>query len=128
LDWGATAPRKQAPEEIVMGFMSRKSTTAKRDESDAARGGWYADPYGTAARRWYDQVTGWSKRVQGEGEAPDKTGLERMDEAAITAPESTRPVDEDGEPAPLSRPVDRKYMANARPSSAAAHGAEHGEE
>jgi hypothetical protein len=118
----------KAREEIVMGFLSRKNNTAKHDESGTARGGWYADPYGKAARRWYDQVTGWSKRVQGEGQAPDKTGLERMDEAAITAPESTRPVDAEGEPAPLSRPVDRKYMANARPSSATARGAEHGDE
>ena len=107
-----------------MGFMSRKKNTAEHDESVATRGGWYADPYGTAARRWYDQVTGWSKRVQGEGQAPDKTGLERMDEAAITPSGSTRPVDQDGEPAPLSRPVDEKYMANARPSSTTAPGAE----
>ena len=57
----------------------------ERDESSGRRGGWYADPFGTAARRWYDQVSGWTDRVQGPGEAPDKTGLARMDDAAVAA-------------------------------------------
>jgi hypothetical protein len=78
-------------------------------------GGWYADPYGVGARRWYDDVSGWSKRVEGAGQAPDRTGLARMDEAAVATDESTRPVDADGRPAPLSRAVDAKYLANARP-------------
>lgn len=78
-------------------------------------GGWYADPYGAAARRWYDNISGWSDRVEGAGQAPDKTGLARTDEAAIASGDSTRPVDADGNSAPLSRPVDPKYMADARP-------------
>ena len=77
-------------------------------------GGWYPDPYGTAARRWYDNVSGWSDRVEGAGQAPDKTGISRTDEAAGAADDSTRLVDEDGKPVPLSRPADPQYMANAR--------------
>ena len=84
-------------------------------ESPQHSGGWYADPYGAAARRWYDN--GWSERVQGAGQAPDKTGLARIDEAAVGPGASTRPVDADGRPTPLSRPVDPKYLANARPVS-----------
>jgi hypothetical protein len=38
-----------------------------------------------------------------------------MDEAAISDAGSVRPVDADGKLLPLSRPVDRKYMADARP-------------
>ena len=30
-------------------------------------GGWYADPFGAAARRWFDNVSGWSNRVQEPG-------------------------------------------------------------
>jgi hypothetical protein len=84
-------------------------------ESRERCGGWYADPYGIGARRWYDNVSGWSERVEGAGQAPDKTGLARMDEAAVTPDGSTRPVDADGTPLPLSREVDPKYMADARP-------------
>jgi hypothetical protein len=84
-------------------------------ESTQASGGWYADPFGDAARRWYDHVSGWSERVEGPGQAPDKTGLARMDEAAIARKDAARAVDADGKPAPLSRPVDPKYMADARP-------------
>ncbi len=91
-----------------------------RGEVDESRqladsGGWFADPFGSAARRWYDNVSGWSERVEGEGQAPDKTGLARMDDAAIAREDAIRPLDADGKPAPLSRPVDPKYMANARP-------------
>jgi hypothetical protein len=103
-----------ARKEIVMGFLSRKKKVGERHESPEDRGGWYADPFGTAARRWYDQVNGWTDRVQGSGEAPDKTGLARMDEAAVAGADAARSLDSDGEPTPLSRPVDPKYMANAR--------------
>ncbi len=78
-------------------------------------GGWYPDPFGAASRRWYDNVSGWSERVEGDGLPPDRTGVVRMDEAAIATQNSTRPVDANGKPLPLSRPVDRKYMADARP-------------
>lgn len=78
-------------------------------------GGWYPDPYGTAARRWFDNVSGWSERVQRAGQAPDKTGLVRIDEAAVAPDDSTRHVGEDGKPVRLSRPVDPEYLANARP-------------
>jgi len=84
-------------------------------ESREHSGGWYADPYGVGARRWYDNISGWSERVEGTGQAPDRTGLARTDEAAVTPKDSTRPVDADGTPVPLSRPVDREYMADARP-------------
>jgi hypothetical protein len=96
-----------------MGFSLRKDKVAERGETPGGRGGWYADPFGTAARRWYDQISGWTDRVQEPGEAPDKTGLARMDEAAVAAADATRSLDSDGEPMPLSRPVDPKYMANA---------------
>jgi hypothetical protein len=86
-----------------------------KTESRERCGGWYADPYGVGARRWYDNISGWSERVEGTGEAPDRTGLARMDEAAVTPDGSTRPVDEHGTPLPLSRVVDPKYMADARP-------------
>jgi hypothetical protein len=84
-------------------------------ESAGQPGGWYADPYGAGARRWFDQVNGWSDRVEGAGQPPDQTGLARMDEAAVTPDDSPRPVDADGTPVPLSRSVDPKYMADARP-------------
>jgi hypothetical protein len=86
-----------------------------KTESREHSGGWYADPYGAGARRWYDNISGWSDRVQGAGQAPDRTGLARMDEAAVTPDGSRRPVDEHGTPLPLSRAVDPKDMANARP-------------
>jgi hypothetical protein len=77
-------------------------------------GGWYADPYGVGARRWYDNRSGWSDRVEGTGQAPDKTGLARTDEAAVASGDSARSMDADGNPAPLSRPVDPRYMPDAR--------------
>jgi hypothetical protein len=89
--------------------------TVHEAQSAEHPGGWYADPYGVGARRWYDNAGGWSKRVEGAGQAPDKTGLMRMDEAAVATDDATRPVDADGTPTPLSRPVDPKYLANARP-------------
>ena len=100
--------------EMVMAFTFRRDKVRKA-ESREHSGGWYADPYGAGARRWYDSVSGWSDRVEGVGQAPDKTGLERMDGAAVTPGGSARPVDEHGTPLPLSRTVDPKYMADARP-------------
>jgi hypothetical protein len=78
-------------------------------------GRWYPDPYGTAARRWYDNISGWSEHVEKPGHAPDKTGLARIDEAAVSLHDSTQRRDADGKHVPLSRPVDPQYMANARP-------------
>jgi hypothetical protein len=92
-----------------------RTNKVQEAESPAHSGGWYADPYGDGARRWYDNISGWSQRVEGAGQAPDQTGLARTDEAAVTPEGSTRPVDEHGTPLPLSRPVDPKYMADARP-------------
>jgi hypothetical protein len=86
-----------------------------KTESREHSGDWYPDPYGAGARRWYDNLSGWSERVEGVGQAPDRTGMPRTDEAAVTPEGSTRPVDEDGTPLPLSRKVDPKYMADARP-------------
>ncbi len=98
---------------MAFGF---RSANARDPESREHSGGWYADPYGTAARRWYDNVSGWSSdRVQGDGQAPDKTGIERMDEAAVAGDDASRPLDDSGKPLPLSRPVDPKYMTDARP-------------
>jgi hypothetical protein len=67
-----------------MAFRFRKAlvTTA---ELRKPSGGWFADPYGTAARRWYDSTRGWTDRVQGEGVEPDKTGMARIDEASVNA-------------------------------------------
>jgi hypothetical protein len=97
---------------MTVGFRSGK---VRRAEPGELSGGWYADPYGAAARRWYDKRSGWSDRVQGAGQTPDKTGLVRMDEAAVAPSHALRPLDGAGKPAPLSRPVDPKYMADARP-------------
>jgi hypothetical protein len=64
-------------------FKSRKAKVAEAEEEERDRpGGWYSDPYGAAARRWYDNVRGWTDRVQGAGEEPDKTAS-RMN--ALTA-------------------------------------------
>ena len=97
---------------MAFAFRKGKPQEAKPREHS---GGWFPDPYGIAARRWYDVTTGWSERVDGAGQVPDKTGLARMDEAAVAPDDWSRPVDADGKLAPLSRPVDPKYMANARP-------------
>lgn len=67
-------------EGAAMAFRFRKRTEATT-APDKPSGGWYADPYGTAARRWYDDRDGWTDRVQGEGLEPDKTGVARVDEA-----------------------------------------------
>jgi hypothetical protein len=97
---------------MTVGFRSRKVRGAEPPEHS---GGWYADPYGAAARRWYDKSSGWSDRVHGAGQTPDKTGLVRMDEAAVAPRHAPRLLDGAGKPLPLSRPVDPKYLADARP-------------
>ncbi len=95
-------------------FFGSRSGRIREAQSREDSGGWYGDPYGTAARRWYDSKSGWSDRVQDEGQTPDKTGLVRMDEAAVAPDNSPRLLDADGNPLPLSRPVDPRYMADAR--------------
>jgi hypothetical protein len=70
-----------------MAFRFRKAPVIA-DASSRPSGGWYADPYGAASRRWYDNVKGWTDRVQGAGLEPDKTGVARVD-AATDASEST---------------------------------------
>jgi hypothetical protein len=100
--------------EIEMAFWSTKDKAVEAEEGERS-GGWYADPFGKSARRWYDDRSGWSDRVEGEGETPDKTGLARLDEAAVAPEHADRSVDADGKLEPLSRPVDAKYMADARP-------------
>ncbi|MDQ6607779.1 MAG: hypothetical protein M3Z06_14685 [Actinomycetota bacterium] len=64
-----------------MAFWSRTDKVAK-PEHDESAGGWYSDPYGHAARRWYDNVRGWSDRIEGKGQKPEKTGVQRLDDAA----------------------------------------------
>lgn len=96
-----------------MAFSFRKGKVHEAESREHC-GGWYPDPYGAAARRWFDNVSGWSERVEGAGQAPDKTGLSRLDEAAVVPNDSTRGVDMDGKAALLSRPIDPQYMANAR--------------
>ena len=97
-----------------MAFRSKKAAVTVRPR-DEQSGAWYADPFGTAARRWYDEVSGWSDHVEEAGHSPDKTGLARIDEAATAIEGATRPVDASGKPLPLSRAVDPKYMATGRP-------------
>jgi hypothetical protein len=97
-----------------MAFRFRGGKVREADLPEPS-GGWYADPYGTAARRWYDSINGWSDRVQDPGQPPDKTGLARMDEAAVAPDHSPRPLNADGKPVPLSRDVDPEDLADARP-------------
>src|ERR1700752_857219 len=99
---------------LAMTLTFRRGKVYEAAESPEHSGGWYPDPYGTAARRWYDDMSGWSERVEGPEHAPDKTVLGRMDEAAVSVHDSIRRMDTDGKPVPLSRPVDPQYMANAR--------------
>ena len=63
-----------------MAFKFRQATETTADPGRPS-GGWYADPYGVAARRWYEDTDGWTDRVQGAGLEPDKTGVARVDEA-----------------------------------------------
>jgi hypothetical protein len=62
-----------------MAFRFRR-VVLKKAEPPQPSGGWYADPFGSAARRWYDDRQGWRDRVQGPSLEPDKTGLARIDE------------------------------------------------
>ena len=96
---------------MALTFRKGKARQAKSQEHPGA---WYADPYGIGARRWYDSHNGWSDRVEGTGHLPDKTGMARLDEAAMAPVHSPRDVDTDGKPIPLSRPVDSQYLATAR--------------
>lgn len=99
-----------------MAFRFRSGKVREAEAREEPPGDWYADPYGTAARRWYDPIHGWSAdRVQGAGQVPDKTGLARMDEAAVAADHPPRLHDADGNLVPLSRHVESKDLANARP-------------
>jgi len=95
-----------------MAFTFRKHKAEEKQPVEQA-GDWYADPYGHAARRWFDVARGWTDRVQGAGEEPDKIGLPRMDKAAATRDDSTDDADADGKPAPLSRPVDPEVLGRA---------------
>jgi hypothetical protein len=94
-----------------MAFLFLTDKVDEKEESAGAAGDWYADPYGDGARRWFDPARGWSDRVEGEGEEPDKTGLARMDEAADDS--TGDHVDDDGKPARLSRPVDPGMLGKA---------------
>ena len=96
---------------MALTFRKGKAHGVKSPEHS---GSWYADPYGIGARRWHDSLNGWSNRVEGAGQAPEKTGMARLDEAAVEPVNSPRHVGEDGKPAPLSRPVDAQYLATAR--------------
>jgi len=95
-----------------MAFMFRKDKVEEQESSERS-GDWYPDPYGDAARRWHDDRRGWTDRVEGEGQPPDKTGLARLDETAEHTDDSTEHVDADGKPAPLSRKVDPAMLGRA---------------
>lgn len=99
-----------------MAFRFRSGKVQEAEVVPEPSGDWYADPYGTAARRWYDPINGWSSdRVQDPGHTPDKTGLARMDEAAVAPDHAPRLLDADGKLVPLSRHVDTKDLADSRP-------------
>jgi hypothetical protein len=63
-----------------MPFRRRKTPETTAEEREPS-GDWYSDPYGAGARRWYDERQGWTDRVQGVGQEPDKTGVARVDDA-----------------------------------------------
>ncbi len=79
-----------------MTFMFRKAAHTAADRKRS--GGWYADPYGSAARRWYDSVDGWTDRVDGAGLDPDKTGVARVDGASGSFNARTKHSNIDGAP------------------------------
>jgi hypothetical protein len=68
-----------------MAFRFRRTRVATAEKVRKPSGGWYSDPYGAAARRWYDNAEGWTEQVQGAGLEPDKTGVARVDAASNTA-------------------------------------------
>lgn len=75
---------------MALRFRKTAETTVEEREPS---GGWYADPYGAAARRWYDDTQGWTDRVQEEGHQPDKTGVARVDEANASTSSRTEHLD-----------------------------------
>ena len=87
-----------------MTFRFRKTlvTTAQQPKPS---GGWYADPYGAAARRWHDDTRGWTDRVQGAGLEPDKTGMARVDEASINTATDHRGPSPDPDSDAVKRPA-----------------------
>lgn len=89
-----------------MAFKFKKDKVDEQ-ESPKREGDWYADPYGNASRRWFDETEGWTDRVEGEGQEPDKTGLVRMDEAAASTDDSPDSQEADDK---LSRPVDPSML------------------
>jgi hypothetical protein len=93
--------------------MFQKDKVEEKQSAEGSGGGWYADPYGDGARRWYDATRGWTDRIEGEGQEPDKTGLARLDEAAGSSEDSADHTDADGKPAQLSRPVDPGMLGHA---------------
>jgi hypothetical protein len=95
-----------------MAFMFLKDKVDKKESSQRS-GDWYADPYGEGARRWFDETRGWTDRIEGAGQEPDKTGLARMDEAAESNDDSPDHLDADGKSARLSRPVDPSMLGHA---------------
>ncbi len=94
-----------------MAFLFKKDKDDE-EESPGRASDWYADPYGEGARRWFDKTGGWTDRVEGAGQQPDKTGLARMDEAADSSDDS-RDLDADGKPEKLSREVDASMLGSA---------------
>lgn len=96
-----------------MAFFLKKDKVEEQESSPGRSSDWYADPYGEGARRWFDKTDGWTDRVEGVGEKPDKTGLARMDEAAQSNHDSSKAADSDSEPAKLSRPVDPGMLGRA---------------
>ncbi len=82
-----------------MAFTFRKAAqTADQQSEHEHSGGWYSDPYGVAARRWYDSTDGWTDRVEGAGLDPEKTGITRVDEANAPVHARTEHSDLDGTP------------------------------
>jgi hypothetical protein len=81
-----------------MAFRFRR-VVLKEAEPREPSGGWYADPFGSAARRWYDDRQGWTDRVQGPGLEPDKTGVARIDEPVASINDPIERVDADATPA-----------------------------
>ena len=75
-----------------MAFRFRK-TPETPAEPRKPSGGWYADPFGAASRRWYDDTQGWTDQVQGEGLEPDKIGVTRVDDAMESSHARTEPIE-----------------------------------
>lgn len=80
---------------MAFGF---RRVAIKKAEPREASGGWYADPFGSAARRWYDDKQGWTDRVQGPGLEPDKTGVARIDGPVASINDPIEGVDADVSP------------------------------